>query len=206
MSREVPPKLVKSAIRTIEIFTLFAEAKKPLSLAEIAVGMDAPKSSCYELIQSFIYLGYMLVIDDGKTYYPSRRLFDVVEQINTYNPVKLKIQNSLKALRSITGETVLIGRLQGNNVVYTEVFDGTHNIRFTAQAGELHSLHASALGKALLGGMEEEARSKLIAEMSLSRYNDNTITKKKDLKDRIAACTESGIFTSLGEYYSDVMA
>lgn len=205
MNQEVPAKLVKSAIRTMSLFKVFAEAKRPLSLAELADAMDAPKSSCYELIQTLVHLGYMFAINDGKSYYPSRRLYEMAGQINSFNPIKLKMEEGLKALRDKTGETVFIGRFQGSQVVYTEVFDGTHTIRYTARSGDLKALHASALGKALLSSLEEDARNKLISELKLTKYNDNTITKKADLKANLASCQAEGIYSTVGESLLDVM-
>ena len=202
---EAPPKLVKSAIRTIELFSVFADAKRPLSLAELAGKMGAPKSSCHELIQTLIHLGYIIAINEGRSYYPSRRLFEMAEQINTFNPIKEKIENQLKHLRDLTGETVFIGRLHGESVVYTEVFDGTHTIRYTARSGDVKSVHASALGKALLGSLDDADRNRLIGNLKLTRYNDNTITGKKALKDNLEQCRRLGVYTTVGEQFPDVM-
>ena len=162
MTQERPAKLVKSAIRTVALFNVFAEAGRPLSLGELAERMAAPKSSCYELLQTLIHLGYVIAIEEGRSYYPSNRLYEMAEQISRINPIKEKIQNELKALRNRTCETVFIGRLQGNNATYLEVFDGTHTIRYTARAGELKPVHACAVGKALLDSLEDEPRDRLI--------------------------------------------
>ena len=205
MNDDVKPKLVKSAIRTVNLFKFFADAKRPLTLAEISEGMKAPKSSCYELIQTLSHVGFMLNFEDGKSYYPSRRLFDIAEQINTYNPIKLKVNGKLKALRDETGETIFVGRLQGKQVVFLEVFDGTHIIRYTANIGDLKSIHASALGKALLGGLDEESRDKVIAGLKLVRYNENTITSKAEFKNNIIEGGRKGFYSTVGEHLPDVM-
>ena len=205
MNAETPPKLVKSAIRTVNLFAVFAEARRPLTLAEVAERMAAPKSSCYELIQTFVHQGYMFALDDGKSYYPSRRLYEMAAQINAYNPIKQKIEERLRRLRDTTGETVMIGRFQGKNVVYTEVFDGTHSIRYTARSGDLKSVHASALGKALLSALDEDGRKRTLASVKLTRYNDNTITDKKALAENLAQGEAQGVYTTVGEHLPDVM-
>jgi len=205
MSNEGSIKLVKSAIRTLQFFAVFAEKKRPLSLGELAEYLDAPKSSCHELIHTFIHLGYLISIDGGKSLYPSRRLFEMAQQINQFNPIKERVENELKRLRDATGETVFIGRLQGSKVVYSDVFDGTHVIRYTATAGDLKTVHASALGKALLGSLDELAQNQLITELKLTRFNDNTITRKKDLKDNLRQCEARGLYTTVGEHLADVI-
>lgn len=205
MNNEASIKMVKSAIRTLQFFAVFAEKKRPLSLGELAECLDVPKSSCHELIQTFIHLGYVISIDGGKSLYPSRRLFDMAQQINQFNPIKERVEHELKRLRDITGETVFIGRFQGNKVVYSDVFDGTHAVRYTATAGDLKAIHASALGKALLASLDEAAQNQLITELKLTRFNENTITKKKDLKANLLHGEKHGLYTTLGEHLADVM-
>lgn len=206
MKAESPSKLVKSAVRTIALFNVFAEAKRSLSLAELSAALKAPKSSCHELLQTLAHLGYIIALDGGRNYYPSRRFYDMAEQINRFNPLKQKIQDSLRALRDATGETVFIGKLQGTEVVYSEVFDGTHTIRYTARAGDFKSIHASALGKALLGSLDEIQRNQLVGELKLKRFTEQTITSKKALLENIASGMAQGIYSTLGEHQPDVMA
>lgn len=205
MATTEPVKLVKSAIRTMQVFSVFAQLKKPLSLAELSKQLNAPKSSCHELMQTLVHLGFILVIDGGKAYYPSRRFWDTAEQINQFNPIKDRIQGLLKDLRDKTGETVFIGRLQGNKVVYSEVFDGTHTIRYTAQSGDIKSVHASALGKALLSILPEEERERVLAGIKLARFNANTIASKSKLKQHLLDSSREGFFITRGEHQPDVV-
>lgn len=202
----VAPKLVKSAIRTLSLFSVFADAGRALSLGDIAERMDAPKSSCYELLQTLVHLGYIIALDGGRHYYPSRRLYELAEQINRFNPIKEKIQTRLKQLRDRTGETVIIGRLQGNNVVFTEVFDGTHTIRYTARSGDIGTVHSSALGKALLASLEPEAKKRLLDELAFEIFNEQTLPDKNALEANLAQGKDDGIYTAIGEHSADVMA
>ncbi len=189
----------------MQLYTVFAEKRRPLSLGELAEAMKAPKSSCHELVQTLIHLGYILAIDGGRSYYPSKRLLDMAQRIGEFNPVKEKIQNELRRLRDATGETIFIGRLQGAQVVYLEVFDGTHTVRYNAHPGDLKSIHASALGKALLANLDESVRDQLIAELKLTRFNEHTITRKKDLKENLAQGERDGVHMTLGEHLAEVM-
>lgn len=198
-------KLVKSAVRTLQLFAVFAEKKRPLALGELADDLGAPKSSCFELLQTLIHLGYIIVINGGKSYYPSRRLMQLTEQIGQFNPIKEKIQNELRRLRDLTGETVFIGRLQGAQVVYSEVFDGTQTVRYTASSGELKAIHATALGKALLASLNAAERDRLLAGLKLTRFTANTITSKKQLKENLQQCEAAGVYVSVGENLTDVM-
>ncbi|BFM07514.1 IclR family transcriptional regulator [Halioxenophilus aromaticivorans] len=197
-------KQVKSAIRTMSLFQVFAEHQRPLTLGELAHYMQAPKSSCYELIHTLAGLGYITLIDGGKSYYPSRRLSEMVDQINLFNPIKERVQFCLKKLRDETGETVFVGRIQGLQAVYSEVFEGTHSIRYTANSGDVKPLHASALGRALLANVPESEQSKLLSEIKLTRFTEQTITRKKQLKEQLDQEKYAGVSITYGDSSDDI--
>lgn len=205
MQEQKPVKQVKSAIRTMALFERFAESGRPLSLTEITALLNAPKSSCHELLQTLVQRGYVLVLDGGKYYYPSRRLLDLAQEINEFNPIKQKVNAQLRSLRDRTGETVVVGRLQGKRVVYADVFEGNHTIRYTARPGDLKHVHASALGKALLASIGEEQRDQLLTEIELARFTERTITDSARLRQNLADCARAGIYTTTGEGLIDVM-
>ena len=54
---------MKTADRTLDIFEAFAEAKRPLSLSEIARMIDSPVSSCHGLLRTLQKSGYMYALD-----------------------------------------------------------------------------------------------------------------------------------------------
>lgn len=201
MSKNGPPKRVKSASRTLALLRAFAEARRPLALAEVAERLAAPKSSCHELVQTLVQEGFMLVLDGGRRYYPSRRLLDLAQQINQYNPIKLRIEEALRRLRDRTGETSLVARLQGQWAVALEICEGTQPLRYSARPGDLLPLHADALGKALLAGLPEEDRRRLVAELPLERFTERTLADPVAL---LAALARGGIQRALGEHHEEV--
>ena len=190
----------------MQLFSLFADQKRALSLADVARYLEIPKSSCYQLLQTLISLGYIIALEGGNSYYPSRRLFQTAQQINQFNPIRERMQAELKHLRDTTGETIVIGRLQGDRAIYLEVFHGTHDIRYTPAPGDLKAVHSSALGKALLGSLDKGAQDQLMSRLRLTRFTDKTITKKKDLKANLLEAKRQGVYTALGEHLADVMS
>src|SRR6202022_4191985 len=70
-------RTMKTADRTLDIFEAFAEAKKPLSLSEIARMIESPVSSCHGLLRTLQKSGYVYALDVRRRYYPTRRLFEV---------------------------------------------------------------------------------------------------------------------------------
>src|SRR3546814_9475019 len=77
---------VKTAGRTVDLFELFAKSKAPLTLSEIARGLSAPQSSCFNLVRALEARGFLYSIGGTKRLYPTRKLFDIAQAIADYEP------------------------------------------------------------------------------------------------------------------------
>ena len=50
---------VKSASRTLDLFEVFAREQQPLTLSEVAAALDAPLSSCFNLVRALKGRGFL---------------------------------------------------------------------------------------------------------------------------------------------------
>lgn len=197
---------VRTATRTIEIFESFARTQTPLSLTDLARQLNAPVSSCLYLVRTLENRGYLYSFGSRKGFYPSRKMFDVASTIAMTEPGIERMEPILKKLRDETQETIILGKRQGKQVVYLLVYEGTHTIRYSAQAGDLKPLHSSAIGKALLGLLSPADFDKLVAKVKLDRVTPNTITTPEQLRKDVADSADQGYAISRGENVNDVMA
>ncbi len=202
----IPAMDVKTAGRTVDLFEVFARAKKPLTLSEIARALGAPQSSCFNLVRALEMRGYLYSVGGQKRVYPTRKLFGVADAIAAYDPVVARIEPLLDALRDETGETVILGTRQGDRVIYLAVAEGRQTIRYMSQAGELKPIHASAIGKALLMAMPPAERDTLVRALPLADITDRTITGPDALLADIAEADARGHAETSGENVVDVMA
>ncbi|EHP44744.1 IclR family transcriptional regulator [Cupriavidus basilensis OR16] len=142
---------VKTALRVLEIIETFARERRALSLSELARLLAVPASSCLALIRTLTSLGYLYETGRRQGYYPTGRLLAMAQQIARHDPVLDRVHGTMNELRAATGETVVIGKLhEGRWVVYLDVLESPHAIRYIATAGERRELHANSIGKALL--------------------------------------------------------
>ena len=197
---------VKTAGRTVDLFEVFAQARAPLTLSELARALDAPPSSCFNLIRALEARGYLYGVGGGKRVYPTRKLFEVADAIAAFEPIVPRVEARLDRLRDESRETVILGTRQGNRVAYLAVAEGRQTIRYISRAGELKPLHASAIGKALLMAMPLAQRAKLIGALTLPRTTERTITTAEALLADIAAAEARGWARTVGENVVDVMA
>jgi DNA-binding IclR family transcriptional regulator len=72
--------------------------------------------------------------------------------------------------------------------------------------GEFRPLHASASGKALLGGLAPALRDELLAGMKLPRVTSRTITSRAALEADLEQARARGWYVTHGETVADLMA
>lgn len=197
---------VKTAGRTLDVFEAFAEARAPLTLTELAQRTGTPISSCHALVRTLQARGYLYVLDERRRVYPTRRLLDVARTITDHDPLLEQLRPLLENLRERTGETVILGKRHGEHVVYLDVIEGVHTVRYTARAGDIKPLHSSAIGKAMLGVLPDEELRTLIAHLELARVTPNTLVRAEDLVRDLERGRERGYFVTRGENVVDVMA
>lgn len=141
--------------RALDVFEAFQLSRRPLSLTELAEAADIPKSTCHAIVATLLARGYLYSMSRPRGLYPTRRMHDVASDILRHDPFIERALPLLERLRDATRETVILGKRQGEAVVYLQVLEDLHPIRYSARAGDIKPLHSSAIGKALLGSLKE---------------------------------------------------
>lgn len=192
--------------RVIDIFEAFHRTQGPLSLTELATATHIPKSSCHALVRTLAARGYLYTLGHPRTLYPTQRLLGLAHGITAGDPFLDHVRPLLEALRDRSMETVILGKREGERVVYLHVLEGLHAIRYSARAGDFKPLHASAIGKALLGAQREDALRMWADGQVLPRITPATITEPERLVADLLRGRLAGYFETRGENVEDVWA
>jgi DNA-binding IclR family transcriptional regulator len=197
---------VKTAARTLDLFEAFAKARGPLSLTELANRIGSPISSTHALVRTLQARGYVYVLDQRKRVYPTKRLLTIAQSIAHHDPILERLSPILTCLQKATGETVILGKRQAEWITYLDVVEGQHTLRYAADPGDTKPLHSSAIGKAMLGILDDAELDRLLNQIELSRITDQTITNPAALHADLKAGRSCGYFITRGENVADVMA
>ena len=195
-----------SSTRAVRLFEAFASAKSPQSLSEIASLLDTPLSTCHGLVKALQDGGYLYTNAASRQHYPTRRLLKIAETIAVNDPVVGFVDRHMAELRDLTAETVILGALQKDAVVYLSVVESSNSIRYSAQPGDIKPLHSSALGKLMLGEAPARQREALFSALSLNAVTERTLTDVAKLCDDLAESRGKGLYVTRGENVSEVMA
>lgn len=205
MSMTVPPHPdVKSAVRVLQIFQLFAELRQPASLATVSQRLGLPKSSCSALLKTLEANGYLYLLNDARDYYPTRRLLKQAQTIVENDPFLSLLRPVLERLCAATQETAFLARRSGQLVHYVEVLESGQALRFAATVGERRPLYIGAAGQSLLGAMEPNERNALIETLAYEKYSDRTVPGGSELRQRVEEGLARGWFRSIDGYQAGV--
>lgn len=197
---------VTAVERVIDILEAFQAHQRPLSLTELAEAVDIPKSTCHSIVQTLMARGYLYTLARPRSLYPTRRIYDVTRDIADKDPFIERATPQLERLRDTTRETVILGKRQGDAVIYLQVIEGIHAIRYSAKPGEFRPLYPSSTGKALLGALKEAELRAWLAGQELTAITEATQTDRETLLQEIKESRRAGYFVSRGENVSDVWA
>ena len=182
---------VKSADRTLQILEAFAAAGEPLGIAELARRLAIPVSACYALLRTLELRGYLYELGLRKGWYPTLRWLHKARAVAEHDPMLARVTPLLEALGEATGETIVFGKRSGTEVVYLNVVESPHSIRYSAQIGDRKPLHSSSAGKALLGALPREERAALLDNLKLARVTPSTIVRRESLEKDLERLAES---------------
>ena len=164
-----------------------------------------PISTSHGAMRALQKAGY-IYSPGGREFYPTRRLFDMAGEIDQYNPVTAMAKPGLTRLRDSLGETVLLGTRQGDETMFLLALAGSHSIHYAARIGDRRPLHASSIGKALLGLLSPEALSAWLTKRVLPRVTSRTVHSATALRRDLTASRRRGYYVTRGESVLDVMA
>ena len=157
--------IARTADRTLQIFEAYAERREPLTLSELARLLDMPVSSCSKLIRTLQARGYLYEVGRRKAWYPTHRWLAKASAIAAADPVADHVRPWLLRLRDQVGETVLLGKRLGDQVIYLTMAEGNQRIRAAGQVGDLRTLYSTASGKALLAQLPLAERLALLGRL-----------------------------------------
>jgi len=192
--------------RTMAVFELFAQERRPLSLTDMTRLLDIPLSSCHDVIHALEARGYVYEIAPRAGYYPTRRLLNICNVISDHDSLVQRATPLLEALRDELQESITLAKATDLHVVYLQVLEPANPIRFTVQVGtEVRSIHATSAGKAVLGNLAPETLRGFLQSAELKRFTSATLTAKSKLMADIERSRERGWYLNNEESLDGVV-
>ncbi len=194
---------VQSLDRTFDILELLSQARRGLSLTDIADRLDLHKSTVYRLLAALKNRGYITQNGNRGSYKLGMEFLQLCSQYLNNLELKTEAEPYLHRLSQLTSQTVYLAILQDNEVVYIDKVEQFNSLRKYSIIGQRRPLHCTSLGKALLMGMSDQEIINVYAGKTLKALTPKTITDLSELQENIHLCRSRGWSFDDQEYSLD---
>ncbi|MFM9058415.1 MAG: IclR family transcriptional regulator [Planctomycetaceae bacterium] len=159
------------------------------SLADLAAEVGMPKPTAHRILKTLTALGYLERPASG-VYRQSLQVKRLVSDAGVRRLIDAA-GGPLRDLHAKTQETVNLGMLRHDRVIYLEVIESTQPLRRVASRTS-DPFHTTALGRAIASRLPDDRRDRLLAQAKLGRRTAATITDRRRLAAAIDTAARHG--------------
>lgn len=199
--RDVRP--VKALAHAIDVLEALAEGGE-MGVTELSREIGLSKTAVYNILGTFE--GRRLVNRDPATsrYRLGWRVYELGTEVLRHTELAPLARPLLKELARRTGETVLLGILDGRGVTYVDRVESDRRIRMVAAPGRQGLLHATASGKVLLAYHESAEFVDEVLSGELEANTPATITDPDALRAELRRVLDRGYATCILENEAEI--
>jgi len=175
-----------------------ADQEDPVTLAGIAAAANLPKPTAVRILATLQHLGYVARPAGSRNYTIGQRV-SILAKADSLLPLKLAAKPLLESMNKSFNETVNLGILAGQRVVYVECVETTRPLRMIVAPGSRDPWYSTALGKAIASAMDTKDFDRLLARTELERLTSRTIRSKSALRQAVSEVQRAGVAEEIGE-------
>jgi len=165
----VTASAIKSARRVFEVLERFDAARRPLTLKEIADALAYPTSSAQALLKSLVVLGYLEYDRPSRTYLPTMRIAAVGRWVAEGLYGEADVLPTMRRLRDLTGETVILGARSDLFAHYVHVVRGDDEpLHFAPAPGSVRPLGRCGIGRLLLSAETDDEIDLIVRRINIA--------------------------------------
>jgi DNA-binding IclR family transcriptional regulator len=149
--------LDRAVFRAFQILEAVSRARDPVRLSSIAADLDLQKSTVHRILQTLGAMGYVRQEAENGRYRATLKTWELGAAVLSEHPVKRAAAPFLDELHRLTGETVSMMVMEGDDVLYLDKIISPRPVRFTTRVGSRVAAPLTAGGQAMLAH-EPDAR------------------------------------------------
>jgi IclR family acetate operon transcriptional repressor len=192
---------VRAVVRVMDILDLLQNSPDGRSLVDVSEAVGLPRSSAYRYLSTLQTRGY--VQRDGGTGLYRFGLAFLPSHGRHLEVLAARARPVMEELRDRLGETINLGVLDGNRVVYLEILESNRAVRLAARRGDRDPIHSTALGKAIASRIGSDSVVAILAAERMPKRTSKTITEEARYLAELEKVRSRGFAVDLGENEED---
>lgn len=187
--------IIKSVIKAFNLLEILVEYEK-LGVSELSEITKLGKSTTHRMLNTLKYLNYVEQDPESGDYFATIRLFELGNKVANKMPIKKIARPHLEELFSKTNETINLGILDGQSVLYLDKIVSKEPLRIELDIGIDVPIYSSALGKTLAAFNEDIN----LESIEFVKYTENTIHSYEEFIKELEKIKKQGYAFDDEEY------
>ena len=183
--------MVTSVLKALNILELFTPQHSVLSLNEITERVGYPKSTVHSMLSTLVSKGYVEKTGTN-SYALGKRFIPMTQAVLVNVQLRDRAAPLLRQLGDSTEESVYLTVLDGNLSLYIYAIETSHRLLARSAVGDEVPLHCTSVGKAILAFLPPQQQRKILSEVGLPAYTENTITEEDKLLEDLNKTVKRG--------------
>ncbi|MFG5410420.1 IclR family transcriptional regulator [Piscinibacter sakaiensis] len=175
-----------AAVRAFRVLEEVARHADGCTLAALVEAVELPKQTVHRLVEQLALAGLLLREPGTRRLQLSHRLEHLATDVLMNGPGRRERRAILQAVVDSTGETCNLTALAGTDIVYLDRVETQWPLRMLLAPGSHVPLHATSSGKLLVSLLPRPQRERLLAQLTLRSYTENTILERAALERELA--------------------
>ncbi|WP_371925269.1 IclR family transcriptional regulator [Cupriavidus sp. WGtm5] len=180
------------ALRLFGLLEVIAEKDQSFNLQALVEETGLPKPTLHRMLQQLEAAGLIQRNGDGRQYGTGLRLRRLAENLLLNSTSHGARHMVLRRLVEEVGESCNLTAFSGGEVLYLDRVETAAPLRFYLHPGSRVPAHCSATGKLFLAQLAPAQRQRLLGNVELERYTQNTLTDHGQLEAELERVKRDG--------------
>lgn len=189
----------------LEYFVESGTAQRSIAFADLARSLPFARTTVHRILYSLEKLGYVEKDELKSRYHLAAKFFELTSPAVNFRRLQSISKPIMQQLLLRFGETINLGVIEDEQVVYIDVLQSPSALRIAATPGERNPVHCTALGKAMIAFLPEREVEAVLSHQPLIRRTPKTITQRKHLIEHLASVREQAIALDMEENLGGVV-
>ncbi|KAA9165492.1 helix-turn-helix domain-containing protein [Amycolatopsis acidicola] len=181
---------VQALARGLEVIRAFDAARPAQSLSDVARVTGLSRAAVRRSLLTFQKLGY--VRSEGTLFQLTPKVLELGHAYLRGLSTPQIAEPHLKDLMLDVQETTALSVLDGDDVVHIARIPTTGVITVSINVGSRFPAYATAMGRVLLAGLDEQVFTEYLARVSFEAFTDRTVRDADQLRQIVKSVADNG--------------